>query len=641
MRFRSKTPKVLFAALSSLVGLIAPWACSSSGKAPLVVVEPTVHPPVQVTMNGNDIGGSGTNTKETFLNVTNVNTNQFGKLFSVAVDGDQYAQPLYMGGVKMSDGKTHNVVFVATEHDSVYAFDADDDKGSPLWQVSLGESIPLPNPWFGAITSPKDTCSSQNYNMRETGITGTPVIDAATKTLYAVALNEDDAHRLAARTCLYTDPSDKNYCTTYTCNPPAITYRLHALDLTSGKERAGSPVTIAGEAAGTGWNSVNGEIAFDALPALQRTSLLLDYGTLYFATASYADLGKYHGWIFAYDAATLMQKAVLNDTPNGTQGGIWMSGRHMLSDHHGYVYVVTGNGTFDSNDGGADHGDSVLKLDANTLKVVDWFSPFLSDFDGFNFLDYFDDDLGAAGATLIPNTTLLLASGKQGKGYVVDTADMGHWKPMSDAVVQRLRLAWPYEKTSCATPGTSYVYGTPPIWEGPDGTHVYVWGSVDYLRDYVLDNNGLFKTQGVCFCPPGWTVNDGTNTFAVDASDPPCGVVSTQSPDYVAGVGNAGGVVSVSSNGKEVGTGIVWATRPFVDTSAPVVDQSLYRTNSGYLEAFDATDLSSPIWTSAVNAARDSLGNWAKYTPPTIANGKVYMATQSKQLVVYGLLPAP
>jgi hypothetical protein len=155
---------VVLAALGSILGLIAPWACSSSGKAPLVVVEPTVHPTVQVSMNGNDLGGSGTNIKETFLNVTNVNADHFGKLFTVAVDGDQYAQPLYMGALKMSDGKTHNVVFVATEHDSVYAFDADDEKGSLLWKVSVGKSIPLPNPWFGAVTSPKDACSSQNYN---------------------------------------------------------------------------------------------------------------------------------------------------------------------------------------------------------------------------------------------------------------------------------------------------------------------------------------------------------------------------------------------------------------------------------------------------------------------------------------------
>jgi hypothetical protein len=147
------------------------------------------------------------------------------------------------------------------------------------------------------------------------------------------------------------------------------------------------------------------------------------------------------------------------------------------------------------------------------------------------------------------------------------------------------------------------------MWDGPDGTHVYVWGSSDYLRDYVLDRSGRFSTQqGVCFCKAGWTVNDNSKNYTIDVDDPPCGAVSTKSPDYAA---VPGGVVSVSSNGKEARTGIVWATRPVAVGS---------------------------IWNSVAGEIDDSLGNWAKYTPPTIANGKVYLPTQSNQLVVYGLL---
>jgi hypothetical protein len=401
--------------------------------------------------------------------------------------------------------------------------------------------------------------------------------------------------------------------------------------VTSGAERAGSPVVIGGSVEGAGWTSQGGMIAFDARLNLQRVSLLLDYGTIYFAMASYADIGQYHGWVFAYDAATLARKAIFNDTPNGEQGGIWMSGRHMLSDHKGFVYLVTGNGTFDPNmAGGLDYGDSVLKLDSENLKVADWFSPFLSDYNGHNFLEIFDDDVGSAGATLIPNTTLLLASGKKGQGYLVDTANLGHWDPTGDKIAQEIRLAWPFDKTACPSPpGNSAIYGTPAVWPGPDGTHVYVWGSGDYLRDYVLDNNGFFKTHGICFCPPGWTINEGATHFTIEVTDPPCGTVSTESPDYIDAL--PGGVVSVSSNGKEPGTGIVWATRP-----GP--GDSVHHSIPGYLEAFDATYLTHPLWTSVVHPTRDSIGNWGKYTPPTIANGKVFLATQSGALLVYGLL---
>jgi hypothetical protein len=213
----------------------------------------------------------------------------------------------------------------------------------------------------------------------------------------------------------------------------------------------------------------------------------------------------------------------------------------------------------------------------------------------------------------------------------VDTANLGHFHATGDTVVQTVRLAWPYNKMGCDHVADSWIYGTPAIWEGPDATHVYVWGSFDYLRDYKLNDSGQFSTQGICFCPPGWTLNDESKTFTIEVSDPPCAVLSTMNAEHVDALTGAG--MSVSSNGKVPGTGIVWATRP---GPGDPVSQSI----PGVLEAYDATYLATPLWSSATNAARDNLGSWAKFVQPTIANGKVYMATQSNQLVVYGLLPA-
>jgi hypothetical protein len=605
---------------------VEPDAGSPAMKDARDVHEPDVHSGVQVTMNANDKAGSGSNTQETVLNVTNVNASDFGLLFTRSVDGDQYAQPLFMSDLVIADGKTHDVVFVATENDTVYAFDADDAAAAPLWQARVGAAATLPNPWFGP-----QACKGHAPDLRQTGITATPAIDPVTRTMYVVALDVDTTHMVAGATCIGQDSSAASYCKPYACSRPTIAYQLHALDITTGAEKPGSPVAVVASVPGTGAGSVGRLIQFDATVSLARVSLMIDYGNVYFATSSYGDTGDYHGWVFAYDEKTLAQKAVFVDTPNGIKGGIWMSGRPLLSDGAGHVFVVTGNGSFDlEGSGGDEYGDAVIRLDASALTPEDWFSPYWSDYDGQNFLEDFDDDLGSAGGTFIPNTSLLLASGKLGQGYVLDTASLGRWMPKGDRTVQEIRLTWRVDKKSCNDGvGGAIVNSAPIAWVGPDGTHVYVWAALDRLRDYVLTKNGLFTSKGICFCEPPWQVTLGPMAYEIYVPDPPCGVPSHMSRDYI--MTQMGGAISLSSDGAKAGTGIVWASRPSQGDAytMPV---------TGVLEAYDATDVSTPLWSSATNALRDGSGNWAKFVPPTIANGRVYLATQSNQLAVYGSL---
>jgi hypothetical protein len=259
--------------------------------------------------------------------------------------------------------------------------------------------------------------------------------------------------------------------------------------------------------------------------------------------------------------------------------------------------------------------------------VTDYFSPYVSDYQGYNYLQSWDDDLGSAGAALIPGTTLLLATGKRGNGYLLDTANLGKWNPRGDKVVQKIRIAWQTNKTAC-TDGVveADVYDSPVTWPGPDATHVYVWADLDDVREYALDANGLFPSKGVCWCAPTSPVM-GPDGGTVDLpADPACGVPHSQGT--VSTIWGAS--LSVSSWGKKKGTGVLWAARAISENPHNAVVP-------GVLEAYDATNVAVPIWTSQGRPA-DSLGNWAKFAPPTIANGKVYMPTFSNQLVVYGLM---
>ena len=501
---------------------------------------------VSVLTQHNDVARTGQNPNETILNTSNVTVSQFGKLFARTVDGQIYAQPLYLQGLAIG-GKTRNVVFVATEHNSVYAFDADDPTASTaLWQVNLGTSVPSGDVCVGVSSS---FCPYVDMTP-EIGITATPVIDPSTGTIYVVAKTKNTSN------------------STYHFN-------LHALDVLSGAEKFAGPVEIA---------ATN----FKALNQHNRPGLLLLNGMAYAAFGSVGDVSPWHGWIFGFNSSNLSSPSVVfNATPNGCCGGIWGGGGGLAADVDN-IYAMTGNGNFDANTGGSDYGDSVLKLSTSTsLGVADYFTP-----DDQATLFSNDTDLGSGNPLLLPGTSLLVAGGKDGILRLINTGSMGKFNPTFNADVQEFQ----------ATAGQifgSFVYANSPSF----GPAVYLWGSGDKMKAWAF-NGSTFNTTPVS---QGTLSNTSGET--------------THAP------------LSISSNQNQTGSGIVWTVKPAADPG--------HQTVSGTLYAFDANNLSRELWDSSQNASRDALGNYAKFCPPTIANGKVYMATFSKQLVVYGLLAPP
>lgn len=390
-----------------------------------------------VLMSRGDEMRTSDNLNESILTLANVNAGTFGKLFANPVDGYVYAQPLYVPAITIPEHGNHNVVYVATENNSVYAFDAD-QPGPPLWNVILGPPAPL---WTLPCKDIQPTV----------GITSTPVIDLGSNTMYVVA------RTLKGRT---------NY------------YYLHALDIANGTEKFGGPVEISGTASGTAEGSHEGKITFDPLLQLQRPGLVLAGGSIYIAFGSDCDFGLFHGWLFAYDARTLAQKNLFIPTPDGENGGIWQSGAAPAVDLYGNMYLVTGDGEFDANIGGRDYGDSILKLplDAPTFAPTDYFSP-------FNQRKLLDDnqDLGTGGVILLPDQPgvhphLLLTAGKDGTIYLVDRDSLGHFKSASDTqIVQSLQHKFVHRIHSSAA-----------FWAGTDKSWVYLGGVSDSLKAFSL-----------------------------------------------------------------------------------------------------------------------------------------------------------
>ncbi len=402
------------------------------GLALLLAIPGWTQPASVLTANYN-ANRTNANVREFTLNTANVNVNQFGKLFTRAVDGQIYAQPLYVHG---QPGKP-NVVYVATMHNSVYAFDADDPSASaPLWQVNLGPSVPSANYVCSDLVPP------------EVGILSTPVINPATGTLYAVANSLEQG--------------------TYF-------YRLHALDLASGQEKPGSPVVIQAAVPGTGWGSQQGVVRFAPGQHLQRPGLLFTKNTIYVAFGSHCDNGLWHGWLIGYSASTLQQVSAFNTTPNGRAGAIWQGGRAPAADALGNIYVTTGNGDWD---GSANRGQSLLKLDPAGSSVLDWFTP-----DNYPDLNRGDLDVGTSGPMLVPGTSLLLAGSKDGLIRVVDTNAMGHLQPGNSQIVQQFPAA--------ANPG--YIFSTA-FWNNTNGPLLYVWGWGDHLKSYRLSGGSFDST---------------------------------------------------------------------------------------------------------------------------------------------------
>jgi hypothetical protein len=533
---------------------------------------------VNVTTQHNDNQRTGANLSETVLTPTNVNPAQFGKLYSVTLDGQSYTQPLYVSNLAFPGGVTHNVVFVATMNNSVYALDAD-NAGAQLWKTNFGPPVhPCDVEWHNNIA-----------HAAGVGILGTPVIDLSTNTLYFVSRNETNFN-----------PSLCNWdaqAHSTGVNQGVFTQFLNALDITTGASKTGSPVQITAK-----YTTDDGTVTFNPQIQNQRPALTLANGNVYIAYSSHDDLAAYHGWILAYNASTLAQVATYSDTTTGTLGGIWMAGQGLTVDSSGDLYVSTGNGTFTVSAGGVQQtGNSFVKL-SPSLTLLDWFTPTNS-----AALNSGDMDLGASGVLLIPGSSLIFGGGKQGRAYLVNTANMGHFSATQDAVVQEFQAIFGM--------GTQHIHGTPIYFNSPSlGPLLYVWGENDYLRSFTFNA----ATQSINATPQALSIMTAPETNNNSAMP--------------------GGFLSLSANGNV--DAILWASTPYSGDASQATVQ-------GVLHAFDALTLKE-LWSDKMDDARDEIGYFAKFVPPTIADGKLFIPSfgalkspdgPSGALNVYGLLP--
>jgi hypothetical protein len=525
------------AAMAWLIAAAGPAACAST---PV---------PVNVLTFHNDNSRSGYNPQETILQHSNVNSTAFGKLFSYPVDGYLYAEPLYVSQLAIPGQGTHNVVYVASEHDSVYAFDADGLVTTPLWQKSFID------PAIGITTVDALNDLGCGSVVPEIGITGTPVISLQNRALYVVS-------------------EVKNQ------NTGRYIIELHALDLATGTEKFGGPVPISATVFGQGaGNDGHGHVPFVAKLANQRPALLLSGGMVYVAFASNCDIGAYHGWMMAYDAATLVQKAVFNSTPNGSEGGIWQSGNGPSASQYGNIFIGIGNGTFNGNQlNPTDYGDSFVKLNP-TLRVMDYFTP-----SNQAALAATDEDGGITGAVLLPDqqfgpaTFELIGGVKSGRFYLLNRAPMAKF---------------------CSACNDSQAIGRVDIGFG--------------LFDAPAFAKGLVYIGGVGARLKAWKVLNGR------MSARPVAKTATA-------FGYPGTSPAVSSNAGF--QAIVWA-----------LDVSGFASGDpAVLHAYWAYNLSELYNSAQASGSRDAAGPAVKFTVPTIANGKVYVGTQT-ELDVYGLLP--
>ena len=510
-----------------------------------------LHAQVDVLTANYDNNRTNANLAEGVLNTNNVNATQFGKLFTFPVDGEVYAQPLYVHAQAMPGKGTLNVLYVATMHNSVYAFDADAVTGTaPLWKVNLGSSID-PASFNVAGAAPYSDI------LNEIGILSTPVIDRAGGAIYVV----DE---------------------TLTGGTPA--FYLHGLDLTTGSEKLNGPVQIQATVAGSGWggtgDAVNNILPLQPAQHLQRPSLLLANRSIYVAFGSHGDYAPWHGWIVAYNAADLPEQiGVFNTTPSAAGSAIWQGGRGLVADTDGSVYCSTANGNYD---GVMSFGETVLRL-TPTLSIADWFTP-------TEYATWTDDDLdfGSNGPILVPGTNFLIAGGKAGLVALIDRTNMGG-QPLDTDALQVFQ----------AVPSGKFAIFNTALWNRADGPILYIWGFQDALREFQMQN-GTFNTTPLA-----------TNSVAQNAL-PFSGM-------------------TVSSNGPVPESGIFWATS---------VSSNAFPA-AGTLHAFNALNVAQELWSSDMVVGRDTMGNFVKFANPTVANGKVYTPTGSKQVVAYGLLSAP
>ncbi len=422
---------------------------------------------------------TGLNASETVLTQANVNVNQFGKLFSYNIDGVSDASPLYVANVNIPGVGRRNVVYVATEHDSVYAFDADGLQTTPLWKVSFIA------PAQGITAVPPADTGEANDISPEIGITGSPVIDPATNTLYVVAKTKEVS----------------GTSTTYV-------HRLHALDIATGAEKLGGPAVIQASVTGTGDGSSGGRVPFISLRENQRAALMLSGGVVYIAFAGHGDQPPYHGWVLGYRASDLQQVLAFNTTPNGEGGGVWQSGDGLATDATGNIYFVTGDGDFTANTGGKNYGDSFMKISPSGA-VVDYFTPHDQD-----RMDASDIDLGSGGTTLLPDQPgphphLAISAGKNGTIYLVDRDNMGRFNSSNDnQIVQTLVNTFP---------NGSFITGNfkaPVYWN----SRLFFSADADNIKSFQV-TNGLLSTSptsrtSIVMNYPGATLSLSSNGAA-------------------------------------------------------------------------------------------------------------------------------
>ncbi len=435
---------------------------------------------VAVTTYQNDTYRSGTNTHETSLTLTNVNVNQFGLRTLFAVRGYVYAQPLYVPNVNIN-GVMHNVLYVATEHDQVYAFDV--NSGQQLWHKSLLIAI---GPFLQVTPVPSNDVNCTDL-IPEIGITGTPAIDISNNEMFLVAKTKE--HNLITQTTKY-------YQT------------LYGLDIRTGALR-NPPHRVNATYPGTGWGSQNGMLTFDPLLQGQRASLLLADGQVFVGWGSHCDIGAYHGWLIAYNEFSLLPSGVWVDTPNGGEGGIWGGGAGPAADSAGAIYAATGNGTYDSS---ADYGDSVMRLtwSSSGLAVADYFTPWDQ-----QTLDQNDLDVGSGGAVLLPDQPgaqyphLLVQAGKEGTIDLINRDAMGHFHTGNDdQIVQTLPFI------------IGGARGGPAFWNNT----LYIGGVYDYLKAFAYNPQTQQLSAGPIGQSPEFFNNPGVRP-AVSSNGTANGIV--------------------------------------------------------------------------------------------------------------------
>jgi hypothetical protein len=532
----------------------------------LPLVTPAQTPtPVAVPTWRYDLTHGGENTNETALTPANVTPSTFGKLFAMPVDTTVYAQPLYVPGLTMSDGQRHNVVFVATENDTVYAFDADSNSGAnanPLWTESMLSATH--GATSGATAVPYQDTGSPDV-APTVGITGTPAIELATNTMFLVANTKESGVYFS---------------------------RLHAINIITGAERAGSPVNITATVPGTGAGSSGGQIRFSPLWQNQRTALNYYNGHVYFGYAAHGDMNAWHGWLFAYNASTLQQTAAVCLTPGDHGGGIWGAGAGMPIDTSvsgGRMFVVTGNGARSAAPpftASTNYGESVIAFNlANGLLTP------TDEFTSFNYLtlNTHDWDQGSGGVLMLPDQPgtyphLLVTAGKEGRVTLLNRDKLGGYASGASSNTNAV------QDIPNVTQQAQGFWSTAAYWHG----NIYMWAAGDSTGNVPM----LFK------------INSG-----VLDTTPEKGTIVSQFPSPT---------FSVSSNGAT--GGIAWAVRADqFNTRGPAV-----------LYAFNANDVSTPIYESDTKP-RDTAGTANKFSVPVVTNGKVYFAARG-EVDVYGLL---